>query len=76
METPILLQNCAQDATCATTGAGEQTVGAPMKLHFEQPVEVPQTVTTEAIVLDADAIPVGANDSEDSERFPLQHLET
>ena len=27
-------------------------------LHFEQPVEVPQTATKEAIVLDADGTPV------------------
>ena len=35
-----------------------QTVGTPTLRHFEQLVGVPQTATREAIVPDADAIPV------------------
>ena len=74
--TPILLQSCAHGATCATTGSGEQTVGAPTVLHLEPLVEIPETVTTEAIVLDADRVPSGANDLEDFERFQFKRKST
>ena len=49
-------------------------LGAPLSLKFLAVAD--HRYSCKSFSLDADAIPVGANDSEDSERFPLQHLET